>query len=248
MTNRTKVAIVTGSAQGIGAGVAARLAQTCHTVIGFDVPGAFKNDDVKKACEANGAAFIPVGVDISDEAAVRKAFEVIQTTKRLDIVVNCAGIAPQATWPTEGSSLAEWKRVIDVNLTGTYLVCRESIAHLKASGFGRIITTSSQTARLATPYVGAHYVASKAGILGFTRTLAQELAPYQITVNCVAPGLTKTPMTAMFDFGEYSKMVPLGRVGEPEDVAGAVAYLTSEEARYVTGITLDVNGGTFMPS
>lgn len=246
---RERIALVTGSAGGIGRAVCAELAKTCRAIIGFDIPKA-DQEQVKVQCEANGAEFYPVKVDISNEDSVKGAFKIVDKLGRLDIVVNLAGInlnnGPSGfAWDTEHTPLDEWNLVISINLTGTFLVSREAIPYLKKNGWGRIITTSSQTGRLVSTRAGAHYASSKGGIGALTRVMAAELGPYGITVNCLAPGLTATGMSSAYP-EEYIKAVPMQRLGKPVDHAGVVAFLASDAAEYITGATIDVNGGKFM--
>lgn len=245
--DRQRVALVIGGAGGIGAAVVSELASTCARIIVLD-RGAVSHRALESACEERGARYMGLDANIADESSVNQAFAEIGKGERLDIVVNSAGIAPTAgqLCTTEEMSLSDWQTVIDVNLTGTFLTCRAAIPLLKRNGWGRIVTMSSQTARLASAYVGAHYSASKLGIVALTRVLALELAESNITVNCVAPGLTATRMASGFDVDAYAKSVPLGRLGQPEDIAKAVGFLASDAAQYITGVTLDVNGGKFM--
>lgn len=244
---RQRVALVTGSSSGIGAAVAKELTRSCAAVIGLDRPGA-DHSDLAKACDASGARFHAIASDIADELSVAEAFAEADQLGRLDIVVNSAGVSAPSDRPraTETMTLADWQRVIDVNLTGAFLVCRAAIPRLKRNGWGRIVTIGSQTARLPSREAGSAYSSSKAGVRMFTQVLALELAPFGITVNCVAPGLTRTRMTAAWDLARYAAGVPLGRVGEPEDLSGVVSFVVSDAASYITGATIDVNGGTFM--
>jgi len=245
---KERVALVTGAGSGIGAATACELAKVCRSVIGVDIAGT-DNAEVRARCDALGSSFVSVTADISNERSVAEAFQAVDELGRLDILVNCAGIALSAGRPRSAklTVLEDWNRVVAVNLTGTFLVCRAAIPHLRRNGWGRIVTIGSQTARVATASASAHYAASKAGVIAFTRVLALELAPLGITVNCVAPGLTRTRMTdGSWDLEAFGKSVPLGRVGQALDIAEAVAFITSDAAEYVTGSTLDVNGGSFM--
>jgi NAD(P)-dependent dehydrogenase (short-subunit alcohol dehydrogenase family) len=162
--------------------------------------------------------------------------------------VNCAGIIAY----TEGFrtiSLAEWQRVLTVNLTGTHLVCWEFYEGMKARGGGSIITISSLAARVGGIEVGVHYASAKAGVIGFTRTLAKEAGPFGITVNALAPGIILTEPVKQQMAGredQYMDRIPLRRLGQPIDVANAVLFLASPLAAYITGQTIDVNGGIFM--
>jgi len=146
-------------------------------------------------------------------------------------------------------SFEEWDQVLDVNLRGAFLMCRELIDGMKGRGWGKIVNFSSLAARVGGIEVGIHYAASKAGLLGLTRTLAKEGAPHGITVNAVAPGIIATA-TVLRQVGDhedqYRKSIPMGRLGRPEDVAHVVLFLASPLSDYVTGIVVDVNGGMYM--
>ena len=143
----------------------------------------------------------------------------------------------------------DWNAVIAANLTTAFLVCREFAPRMKARRFGRIVNFSSIAARRGSDRVGVHYAAAKAGIIGLTKTLALELGPFGITVNAIAPGFIKTPRIAAADWGNASaafiESLPLKRAGKPDDIAGVVAMLCSEAGGYVSGATIDVNGGWY---
>ena len=245
---KERVALVTGVASGIGAAVVRELAKTCRAVIGLDGDGA-DSPELNAWCVELGTQYVPGRVDVTSEESVAVAYRAaVEPLGRLDIVVHCAEIAPSAgrSYPTEEMSLADWNGVLDANMTGTFLICRAAILHLERNGGGRIITMSSQAARFASVAAGSHYSASKAGVAAFTKVLALELAGSGITANCVAPGLTDATIAGGFDRSSYAKTVPLGRLGRPSDVAGVVAFFASDASRFITGATLDVNGGKVM--
>jgi 3-oxoacyl-[acyl-carrier protein] reductase len=170
---------------------------------------------------------------------------------RLDILINNAGISPAhagRSLPVEETELAEWDRVIGVNLTGTFLTCRAAIPLMKRGGWGRIVNFSSMGGRMRSLLSGAHYAATKAGVIGFTRVLAGQVGRHGITANCIAPGRIDTPQSRSFgDLDSFLAQLPVGRTGDVADIAAAVDYLVSEAAGYVTGTVLDVNGGHYMP-
>ncbi|MDP3140007.1 MAG: SDR family NAD(P)-dependent oxidoreductase, partial [Burkholderiaceae bacterium] len=176
-----------------------------------------------------------------------------QVFARADIVVNCAGVMLYRDGDIcriEGMSLSHWNTVMTVNLTAVFLMCREFLPLMKARSWGRIVNITSRVARSYVPGVGADYAASKAGLTGFTRILAGETAKSGITANCVAPGRVSSSMGGVVGKDKddaANRRVPMGRAGTPEEVASAVSYLVSERAAYVTGATVDVNGGGFMP-
>ena len=247
--NADRVALVTGAARGIGAAVAATLAARGHPVVLADVL-----PEVEQAAAAlpNARA---IRLDVADPAAVAALPQALGPDwwERLGVVVNNAGISPKQDGrarPIREMPLEEWNRVLAVNLTGAFLVSQACIPPLRARRWGRIVMMTSQAARAKSQIAGAHYAASKTGLMGFARSLAVELGPDGITVNSVAPGRIDTPMAQGAPAGvndAFLAQVPLRRVGTPEDVAEVVAFLASDAAGYLSGATLDVGGGSFMP-
>ena len=237
-----KIAIVTGAAQGMGKAIAARLAADGARVAVSDINAAGAEAVAKSL--PNGA--FAVTCDISDPAQVTALHEaVIKTAGDLDILVNNASIVPFIAW--DDVDLAHWQKIISVNLTGTFLMARAASDLMRKLGHGgTIINISSNTIFAGTPNMAA-YVAAKGGVFGLTRALATELGKHAITVNTVTPGLTETegvmasPHAGAFEFVEMLQALP-GK-GQPGDIAPAVAFLASDDAKWITGQTLNVDGG-----
>jgi 3-oxoacyl-[acyl-carrier protein] reductase len=244
-----RIAVVTGGSRGIGRAIAIALGRAgAKVVVNYTANEAAANETATAVADAGGAA-VTKRFDVADAAAVDAAFkEIIASEGGLHILVNNAGIAVNTL--VLGAKDADWKRAIDVNLNGTFHCCRSAIrALMKAKETGRIINITSITAETGSAGQ-APYVAAKAGVIGLTKTLAREYASRGVTVNAVSPGYIDTDMTAAElpeeRRAELLKSIPLGRVGKPEDVAAAVAYLAGPAASYVTGQVLRVNGGLFM--
>lgn len=237
-----KTAIVTGAAQGIGKAIAAKFAAEGARVAVADINAA----GAEAVASAIGGGAFAVACDISDPAAVTALHERVEgEAGGLDILVNNAAIVPFIAW--DDVDLAHWQRLIGVNLTGTFLMCRASSDMMRRLGRqGRIVNICSNVIFAGTPNMAA-YVASKGGVFGLTRALATELGKYGINVNAVTPGLTESdgvkasPHNDSFGFVEMLQALP-GK-GQPEDIADAVAFLASPDARFITGQTLNVDGG-----
>jgi pyridoxal 4-dehydrogenase len=236
-----RVAVVSGAAQGMGKAVAERLGQEGARVIAVDING----DGAVAIGRAIGGESVGVACDIGDEGAVAKLFDTVATKcGKLDILVNVAAIVPFVKW--DELSFQEWRRVLRVNLDGLYLMCRAGSDLMRKNNYGRIVNFSSNSIFAGTPNM-AHYVASKGGVLTFTRALATELGAYKITVNSVCPGLTdtegvqQTPHKDAFGFVEMLQAIK--GVGKPADIVPAVAFLASEEAHWITGQALNVDAG-----
>ena len=239
--------IVTGAAQGIGRAVALHLASPGVHLAVWDV----KSDGVEetaKLCHEKGAVARAWTVDVGDADAIEAAVSAFERAwGKPDGLVNNAGIFPRAR--ALDMKLAEWEEVLRVNLTGTFVTARAVAARMKDLGRGAIVNTASGRA-LAGAANGAHYAASKGGIIALTKSLALDWAAYGIRVNCVIPGLTDTaqPRVEMGDNELYAAgaRIPMGRIGRPEDIAAVVAFLLSDDAGYMTGQSVAANGGAIM--
>ena len=239
-----RVGLVTGAGSGIGRATARLLAARGAAVVAGDVDLKSAAATVELIREAGGRAE-PCRVDVTRADEVDGAVGLArQGFDRLDVVINCAGILRQS--PLETTSEAEWQEVLAVNLTGAFLVTRAALAALRAGGGGALVHVASRAAIRAKEHHGA-YSAAKAGILQLTQMAALEGAPHGIRVNCVCPGFVDTPMTRDgYGAGApdaWSQICPLGRPGTPEDVARAMLFLASDEAAFITGVALPVDGG-----
>lgn len=246
MTAPNKI-IVTGAAQGIGRAVALRLAASGVEIALWDVD-ADGVEETATFCREKGAISRARCVDVGNAEQIEAgvvAFE--QEWGAPDGLVNNAGIFPRAR--ALDMEISEWERVLRVNLTGTFVCARAVAARMKDVGRGVIVNTASGRA-LAGAANGAHYSASKGGIIALTKSLALDWAGYGIRVNCVIPGITDTaqPRVEMGDNELHAagSNIPLGRIGQPDDIAAVVAFLLSDDARYMTGQSVAVNGGAIM--
>jgi len=235
---------VTGAAQGLGYAAAARLAADGATVAPLDRDGE-KLRAAADALGAQGLTVLPHTVDLTDEEGVRAAVAAVLSAEgRIDVLVNNVGIYPHR--PFEELTYAEWRRVLAVNLDSVFLCSHAVYPDMRKRGYGRIVNVSSSTFFIGYPGLAA-YIASKGGIIGFTRALASEAGPYGITVNAVTPGLIATEgVLEGEEAGLFDEIVPeqaLPRRGEPEDIAECIAYLASPAAGFITGQTINVDGG-----
>lgn len=242
MTQR--IALVTGASRGIGQAIAKRLANEGYLVIGTatsEKGAAAVNDYLQ---ELGGAGRV---LNVQDAEQINQLFDSIEKEfGNVQVLVNNAGITQDGLLMRMDDNA--WERVLDVNLTSVFRTSKRAMKGMMKARQGRIINITSVVAAMGNAGQ-TNYTASKAGIEGFTRSLAREIGSRQITVNCVAPGFIDTDMTSELDEALIQSMlnaVPLARLGKPEDIAAAVNFLASEEAGYITGIVLDVNGGMYM--
>lgn len=243
---QSKVALVTGASKGVGRGIALELARCgCDVAVNYHWDEREAETTVSEI-RGLGRSAVAVQANVGVSADVDRMFgEVLRTFPRLDILVNNAGVQ---NWKSLLElSEEEWDRVIDTNLKGCFLCTQRAARHMKDHGSGRIINIGSGCNKIPFPKL-VDYTASKGGIEMFTKVAAIELAPYRITVNCVAPGAIEIERTKTetADYATtWAKLTPLGRVGQPLDVARAVVFFASESADFVTGQTLWVDGGLF---
>ncbi len=245
MSLEGRLALVTGASRGSGRVTAKRLAKAGATVLAA-ARGDHAQDTVSEITESGGRGEV-VSLDVSDPGNVEQVLkEVVAQHGGIEILINNAGITRDQLMLRMKQD--DWETVVSTNLTGAFTCARVVLRSMIKNRFGRIINISSVVGQMGNAGQ-ANYAASKAGLIGFTKSLAREVAPRGITANVIAPGLIETDMThAMTDDmrSEWESRVPLGRLGSPDDVAAAVCFLASDEASYITGQVLGVNGGIYM--
>ena len=242
-----QVAIITGGAGSIGRGICLALAQKAVQVIVNYSKSKELAQDVVSEIKALGGQAVAIQADVTDASAVKAMIQMtLEKFKRLDILVNNAGIAT-ANYVNEMSE-AEWDLVMDTNLKGAFLCSRAVLPVLIEQHSGHIVNIASMVAPTGS-YRHAHYAASKAGLIAFTKSLAREVGPYDICVNAISPGRIRSEMEADRQKREQAKWIaetPLGRMGEPRDVAETIVFLCSESASFITGENISVSGGLWM--
>ncbi len=247
MRLRDKVAIITGAARGIGKSIALTLMREGAKVVLVDVERD-KLDASTAEAQAIGGTALSILCDVSKSSEVELMVNQVEAAfGRIDILVNNAGIIRRGT--IEAVTEEDWDQVIGVNLKGTFNCCKAVIAPMKRLGRGKIINVSSIAGKLGDITSAPGYGSSKAGVDALTKTFARQLGPYGINVNAVSPHAIETEMSAQWPEDrrkEIISSIPLGRLGKPEDVAEAVLFLASENASFITGEILDVNGGALM--
>ncbi len=242
-----RTAMVTGAGRGIGRAIALRLAAAGCRVAVVDISAELAEAVCREIRQGSGTALGVVANVANWEDVVRACTTIHETLGGPEILVNNAGIIRRGTLET--MRLEDWHDVISVNLTGTFYCCRAAVPYMKEARWGRIVNVASITARTGDLLSAPGYASSKAGMVALTKTLARHLAPWGITVNAVAPHAIETEMTAEWTPERRREVlagIPLGRLGTVEEVAATVEFLVSPLAGYITGVTLDVNGGAWM--
>ncbi|MCS7041523.1 MAG: 3-oxoacyl-[acyl-carrier-protein] reductase [Bryobacteraceae bacterium] len=241
-----RVALVTGASRGIGREIALTLCRSNFDVV-VASPEVEKNEEVAEAIRQCGGTTMTLDLDVSSRDSVKAGVEtVLKQMGRIDVLVNNAGITRDAL--ALRMKPEDWERVLQINLTGAFYMAQAVIPAMMKERWGRIINIASVVGEMGNAGQ-ANYVSSKAGLIGLTKCLAQELASRNITVNAIAPGYIETDMTAVLPQEVKDRMlamIPLRRFGQPKDIAYAVKFLASEEAGYITGAVLRVNGGMYM--
>ena len=241
-----KFALITGASRGIGRATALLFAQKGINVAVNYLKNEKGADETVLHARSYGVKAIKIQADVSSDAEVRAMYNVIEKEfGALQIVVNNAGLSTHIN--PEELDIEEWNRIIGVNLTGAFLVTKYAIPFLKRAGWGKVVNVSSLRA-FSGSSKGVHYAAAKAGIIGLTRSFALYLAKFNINVNAVAPGYTRTDMTAGYlkdHEEEVKKKIPVGRVAEPEEVARVIYFLASDDSSYITGEVITANGGIY---
>ena len=242
MRFENQVAVITGAGRGIGAAIAKKLFNEGCQIVILDINEASAME-CAQSIDPTGSRSLGLSCDVSSQESVRQAVSrIIEKFETVDILVNNAGITKDSMF--HKMSLEKWQAVIDVNLTGTFLITNAVVPYMREKKQGRIINISSTS---AYGNIGqSNYAASKAGILGLTKTLARELGRYGITVNAIEPGVIETDMLKSVPQNikdGWLSMMPLARMGQPEDIANAVCFFASDEASFVTAVELPVCGG-----
>jgi NAD(P)-dependent dehydrogenase (short-subunit alcohol dehydrogenase family) len=246
----SRVAVVTGGAAGMGLAIVRRLARQGHRVAVLDLDGTAAKQAAEEL-QSGGASAIGVEVDVSDRAAVDDAMRQVRSELGpIEIIVTSAGFDRFEKFTD--ITLESWDRMLAVNLTGTFHCVQAAVPDMIDGGWGRIVTISSSSAQSGSRRM-AHYVASKGGVIALTKALGLELAPHGITVNTIPPGFIDTPMARRAEargdlpsIDAVAAQTPVRRAGTPDDIAAACVFLCSEDAGYITGQQINVNGGWYL--
>jgi 3-oxoacyl-[acyl-carrier protein] reductase len=241
---KDKVCLITGAARGLGEAIARRFLEAGARLVLCDLRGEAAGK-LAGSLDASGRRVVAQQVDVTAEGEVQAAVDkAVERFGRIDVLVNCAGIIKHL--PIERMSLEDFESVLRVNLTGTFLFCRAVVPVMKRQGGGKIVNIASLGGRTGRPGVGVNYAASKAGVIALTQTLAREAGPAGIYVNAIAPGPILTELTRQVGpevFAKWNAGRAVNKDGLPEDVASAALFLASDQSDWITGATLDINGG-----
>jgi len=244
---KDKVAVITGGSRGIGAVTAEVFYRAGAKVAILDIDGQ-ECESRARVIDASGNNVLALQANITDEKQVQKVLDrIVDRFQRVDILVNNAGILHHL--PIEQKTVDDFEKIIKVNLTGAFIMCKAIVPIMKKQGRGKIVNIASLGGRTGRPGVGVDYAASKAGLISLTQTLAKEVGPSGIYVNAIAPGPILTELTKQTPkevFAKWNAGRAVNKDGTPEDVANAALFLASEMADWITGVTLDVNGGIFI--
>ena len=236
-----KVAVVTGAARGIGKETATRISKNGAKVALWD----YDEKNIQLLSEKIGNNSIPLKVDVSDENSIKNAAEIVRDKLGTpSLLVNCAGVAGDNATVAD-TDPNEWRRVININLTGTFLCCRELVSGMVNNNYGRIVNIASVAGKEGNPNA-AHYSASKAGVITFTRSLAKEVSSSGVIVNSITPAVIDTEMLSQVSEEHKKYMIskiPMGRMGKTSEVAALICWLLSKECSYSTAATFDLSGG-----
>ncbi|MGE0719935.1 MAG: SDR family NAD(P)-dependent oxidoreductase [Alphaproteobacteria bacterium] len=245
-----KVVLITGAGRGIGRGTAEAFAKAGAHVGVADLVEDRAAEVAAAITRANGSALALAGDVRREKEVFAMVAKLVDAFGRVDVLANMAGAFSTSFTPSHLITEEEWDLIVDSNLKGSFFGCKAVIPHMLAQGGGRIVNFSSNAGRTVGPVMGCHYTAAKAGVLGLTRHFAKEYAKHNILVNTVAPGPTRGERNQeLLKPGvaeSLTAQIPLGRMAEPDDMSGVVMFLASDAARFITGATLDVNGGYVM--
>lgn len=246
MSVKNRVCLVTGAASGIGKATAEILADGGALIVALDRDDRASDEVVTRLGGNQSALF--VGVDLTEPADIERAVSgAIERFAKIDVLINCAGVGSLTQVPDVTPE--EWDRVFSINIKSVFFLTQRVLPHMVERRAGTVICVASAAAKLGGIAVGPHYSASKAGIICLTKSLALYGAPHGITANCVCPGPTETPLTDEWGDAlneEFAAKIPMKRYGTPAEVAEAICFLASDKATYITGETIDVNGGLVM--
>jgi 3-oxoacyl-[acyl-carrier protein] reductase len=242
-----RIAVITGAGSGIGKATALTLAREGAAVVAGDI-NLHPAETVANEINAEGGNGLALRTDVTSKGDMTRLIETaLEKFGRVDIMVNNAGII--ATTPIVEMTKEEWDRVMDINLWGVFLGCQAVFKPMKEQRYGKIVNISSLAAKVGGVFTGVHYSCSKAGVICLTKSFAKALAPYCVNVNAICPGPIETPMLSAATKEQREgliKSTPLGKFGEPEDIAETILFLVSDSARHITGEIVDVNGGILM--